>query len=192
MWPLWERVAHRLWPAVDIPGSKHNLFGLHFTAYCGPNFTLPDGTEIARGDIIGELHLNNQMFMAALAGPAGSATGSEKWAIVPMFREQLRELAAWTESGSLPGPIKAIYGVTIMGRGAVRVGFTIRPRKRSIVAAFDRLFLDGLMILYTPEGQERMMLGKTVNDQAAEAWMSIGELGRRYGADRPGRSTALI
>jgi hypothetical protein len=158
---------------------------LHFTNYGGPNFTLPDGTEIAQGDTIGQLHLNNQMFVAALSGPAGSATGSQKWAIVPLFREQLRELAAWTESGGLSEPIEAIYGVTVLGRGAIRLGFTMRPRKRSILAAFDRLFLDGLMILYTPEGQERMMLGKTVNDQSAEAWMSIGELRRHYGAGPP-------
>jgi len=178
VWPLWEGLAHRLWPTMDIPGARHGLLSLHFTRYRGRTFVLPDGAMMRHGDPICELHMNNHAFLRAL----GEASGAERWAIVPIFRDDLRSLAAWIRSDRPPPRIKAIVGRTVLGRGAVRLGFTMRPRGGSLLSLFDRLFLDGLLILYTPEGQERMRIGKTVRDDSADAWMSITELLRRYGA----------
>lgn len=184
VWPLWEAVARRLWPVVEIPRSPHNLFAVHFTRNRGESVSLPDRTVIAPGDAVGELHLNNRAFLQALTESGRSRLGSEKWAIVPMFRDDLRALARWIESGGIPQPIKAIRGVTVLGRGAVRVGFTMLPRDGELMARLDRLFLDGLLIIYTPEGGGRLTAGRTAGADSQVAWMSTGEILRRYGSRR--------
>src|SRR5579872_560597 len=182
VWPLWERLAHVLWPAVPVPGSPHGLFQIHFKKHRGPMIPLSDGATVRSGEWVGELHFDNQAFLQALDRDGRLETGSAKWAIVSYLRDDLRALAAWTKSGTLPRPMVAIVGITVLGRGAVRLGFTMRPRAGRVLPYLDKLFVDGLLIIYTPEGVGRMTTGKTVADTSQEAWMSVDELLRRYGA----------
>ena len=180
-WPVWERLAHRIWPAEQVPESPHDLLSIHFKKHNGRTVSLPDATSIVRGDWVGEMHFNNHAIVNALSDGTRQQTGTAKWQIVPMVRAELRALTAWLQSGSMPHEIKAIVGVTVLGRGAVRIGFTMRPRGGKILPYLDKLFVDGLLIIYTPEGVERMTTGTTFRDRSEEAWMSVGELMRRYG-----------
>lgn len=189
IWPTWESVAHRLWPAVDIPNAPNRLFAIHFKRHRGRPVSLPDGAVIEVGDWVGEMHLDNHALLRALNRGNDARTGSEKWAIVPLFRDDLQALAAWIESGAAPRPAKAIVGTTVLGRGAVRLGFTLRPRLGRLLPFLDKLFVDGLLIIYTPEGFQRMTHGKTMHDPSREAWMSVSRLRGLYGGaatSRPG------
>ena len=177
IWPLWEEFSHKLWPSQVIPNAPHSLFSLHFTQHRGAAFLLPDNIEIWPGDPVAEIHFNNHVFVSLLS----NTTGTERWASVRLFREDLRAVADWAASGTMPTHIKALFGVTVLGRGAARLGFTLRPRKNTVRNRLDRLFLDGLLILYSPEGQHRMTVGKTVQDQPVDAWMSIDHLLHQYG-----------
>ena len=69
-----------------------------------------------------------------------------------MFRDGLQALARWESEPGFPHLIIAVYGVSVLSRGAVRLGFTIRPRKPGLQTQLDRMFLDGLLTLYTAEG----------------------------------------
>ena len=182
IWPLWERLANRLWPAVEAPESPRHLVALHVKQHRGASVAFKDGTRVEPGDWVGEIHLNNHEFVRALTEDGGQATGTDKFAIIPMFKDELAAITRWIESGTMPHPVKALVGVTVLGRGAVRVGFEMRPRQGRFLPYLDKLFVDGLMIVYTPEGVDRMMFGKTVGDQSEEAWMPLSTLLRRYGA----------
>jgi hypothetical protein len=87
----------------------------------------------------------------------------------------------------VPHPIKALVGITVLGRGAVRIGFEMHPRRGHVLPWLDKLFVDGLMIIYTPEGLGRMTAGKTVMDRSEEAWMPVSVLMRLYGPNREDR-----
>jgi hypothetical protein len=179
VWPVWERVARTIWPVVAVPGSQYGLMGIHFTHYNGDDFVLPDGTGVMSGDPVGEIHLCNSAFVRAM----GERRGADKFHSLTMFRDCLQALAVWASQPDFPQPVVAFYGVSLLSRGVVRLGFTIRPRKPGLQTRLDQLFLDGLLTLYTAEGRERLSLGRTASGPPDEVWMSISELFRRYEAD---------
>ncbi len=176
VWPLWERLARTIWPAVEIQGSQHKLVSMHFGTHSGDSFTLSDGTTVQHGDPVGEIHFNNRVFVEGLRG----ARGSQKWLSASMFRDELMALGHWMSRPDFPYPCKAIFGVSILSRGAVRLGFEMRQREKGFQRWLDRLFFNGLLILYGAEGKDRSALGRTMHGYPAEVWMSRGELLRQY------------
>jgi hypothetical protein len=96
-------------------------------------------------------------------------------------RGELIAIANWvrqSESG-----VKAIFGVTLLGAAAARLGFyrrAMRPRG----ARARRLFMNGLLALYSIDGVARLKRGGTLSAWPQEIWMSHAELLRRYGSPR--------
>ncbi len=183
MWPLWERFARVLWPTVDVPYSTYRLLSIHIHEYKGWAFTLADGVEIRRGDLVAELHFNNAKMMEAL----GDASGSQKWLSARMFRDGLEALARWMAGPAFHSDVKAIYGVTILARSARRLGFSVRPRRSTLGARVEGIFLAGLLAIYTAEGADRLV-GTTPIEPPGEIWMSRAELMSRYGPQKRGGS----
>lgn len=178
VWPVWERIARRLWPVVEVPNTTYAVLGLHFTHYEGEPFTFPDGTQISEGDLVGEIHIDNQALIRAMR----ESRGMDKFQSLTVFREELSFLARWSREPDFPSPIKGVYGLSLLSRGAVRLGFIIRPSKPGAQARLDRLFMNGLLVLYTPEGVRRLRRGRTASEHPGQAWMSMEELHRRYGS----------
>lgn len=173
VWPLWERLARRIWPVVPVPGAPHGIFDLHFARYRGTPFVLPDGTPVRRDDRVAELHLNNQIVV--------SAARRDKWSVLSLLDEDLRALAAWILHSDSHADLQAVYGVTLLSRATVRLGFTPRERPVSVRTRLDRFFMTGLLALYSPEGLDRLTRGKTYGSYPKEIWISRAELLRRYG-----------
>ncbi|HEU5424290.1 MAG TPA: MFS transporter, partial [Nitrolancea sp.] len=179
-WPVYERfwrLFHRVQP---IPGVPHDLLRVQFARYHGRPITLPDGTRVRRGDLVGTLHLNN---------PAVSRVAAEGSALrlLPMLAGDLTALAGWLASDAPPGggDVRAICGVTLLARGAARLGFTLRERPRTLYTRLDGFFMSGLLALYNPAGLDRLRRGTTYGRGPVEMWMSRAELLRRYGQRQP-------
>jgi MFS family permease len=173
-WPVWERVtwlAHRPQP---IPGAPYGVFLIVRRRHSGRPIELPDGTRVARGDMILELHANNQLLATA-------AETASPWELVRMMMGDLRALAAWAQTPAFPADVRAIFGVTLMGRAAGRLGFTLRERPRTLHARLERFFMMGLLVLYNPRGRRRLAQGMTYSTYPMEVWMSRGALLARYG-----------
>jgi hypothetical protein len=171
-WRFWERFTALIWHLRPVPGAQHGLLAVRVTRYRGRPIDLPDGTHVERGARVAILHFQNHALVKhAAAGP---------WELLGYLSEDMRALAAWLEAGELPADIKAIYGITLLSRAAPRLGFTLRPRPRTFMAWFDRTFMYGLLILYHPDGQQRLARGTTYGDYPQEAWMSRREVLRRY------------
>lgn len=173
-WPIWEWLALRVMPHQAIPNAPHHLFEVQFTHVDANPITLPDGTHIKRRDPVVILHINNRVLSRIVAE-------TTPWQQLRMMRGDLRALAQWVERGGFPDDIRAIYGYTLLGRAASRLGFTLRRRPSSIRTRLDRFFLMGIMVLYHPGGRERLQRGTTYDTEPVETWMSLGELLRRYG-----------
>lgn len=171
-WPIWERIKQRLEPVMLIPDAPHSLFLVHFGRYHGRPITLPDGTTIARGDVVCELHLNNRKLVAATGGNAE---------LLGQLRGDLRALAAWARRPDFPSGARALFGFTLMSPGARRLGFITRDRPLTLKVRLDRFFLVGLLALYNRRGVERLRHGTTYRHYPREIWMSRDELVRRYG-----------
>lgn len=184
-WPVYERfwrLFHRVQP---IPDAPHDLLRVQFSRYHGRPITLPDGTTVRRGDRVGKLHLNNPVVSRVAA--EGSALR-----LLPMLAGDLAALARWLASDAAPGggELRAIHGVTLLARGAARLGFTLRERPRALYTRLDGFFMTGLLALYNPAGLDRLRRGTTYGREPVEIWMSRAELARRYGQRQPSKDQA--
>lgn len=176
-WPIWEWLTLRVMPHRAIPNAPYHLFEVQFTHVDAKPITLPDGMHIKRRDPVVILHINNRVLSRIVAE-------TTPWQQLRMMRGDLRALAQWVERGGFPDDIRAIYGYTLLGRAASRLGFTLRRRPSSIRTRLDRFFLMGIMVLYHPGGRERLQRGTTYDTEPVETWMSLGELLRRYGGQQ--------
>jgi hypothetical protein len=172
-WPVWERITIFFDPLLPIPGAPNGIFRVRFIRYHGRPIDLPDGTSVRRGDRVIELHLDNRT--------VASVAGVGPFALLRLLADDLRALAAWAEQPDSPANLAAVYGITLLSRGAPRLGFTLRDRPINLKTWLDRLFMTGLLVLYNLQGVERLMQGSTYGGYPQEIWMSRGELRRRYG-----------
>ncbi len=175
-WPLWERFTRWYWHLQPVPYAPYRLLEVRFTRYTGKAIDLPDGTHIDDGASVIELHFRNRAFLEL-------EEQTPAWMYLQLIAQNLRALAHWIETPDCPGRPLAIYGVTLLYRGAPRLGFTLRERPRSkVYTSLERFFLMGLLVLYHRQGYKRLLYGKTYGTSAQEVWMSCQELLKRYGA----------
>ncbi len=134
---------------------------------------LPDGTQVLPGDFVCRLHLSS----SALRHMAGRSV----WLLPRAVRSDLRALAAAVERQELPA-FSAMYGRTVMADLSPAFGFTIRRRPHSFKSFLDRIYLQGLLILHSRCGVERLLAGRTARAWPDESWMSRSQLLRLYGS----------
>lgn len=172
-WPLWECFTRSIWRLQPVPNAPHALLEVRFTRYTGKAIALPDGTHIIKGDPIVELHFRNRAFLE-IEGYASA------WKYLQLIIQNLRALAHWMQEPDFPGNPRAIYGKTLLYRGAPRLGFTLRRPPKTIYASLERFFMIGLLVLYHRRGRVRLHQGTTYQTYAQEAWISREELLKRY------------
>ncbi len=172
-WPLWERLARRIWYTVPIPNAPYGVFAVHIGQYQGEPIDLPDGTHVQQGDLVGELHVNSQALVELVC--------QYYWGTLPRLEEDLQALADWAIQPDFPQNVKAFYGITLLSSGAGRLGFTRRNSRINLRTRLNRFFLMGLLALYNPKGFDRLLQGTTYSSYPQEVWMSHHELLRRYG-----------
>ena len=184
VWPQWENLAHHVWPVTDIPGAPYGTIQVRLMPYRGTPLTLRDGTKIERGTLISELHCNNRIvFDLVSRGTANPYRAA---------REDLRALARWMADADMAAEVRACYGFTMLAAAAERLGFSLRECEPGMRRKFNRVFMTGLLLIYTRDGLARLNKGRTLNSYPQEVWMSRGELLRRYSEARiRDRTTAL-
>lgn len=158
-WERFDRRRRRIRPAR--PGA---LVGVELRRHRHGPVQLADGTVVRRGDLIGEIHLDNELVRASLAHASWMR-------LMRQGRADLDAVARW--SRSLPEgerPV-AYHGATVLWPLAERAGFEIVPRRRTAYVRLDEWFLRWLLVHWSPEGRRRLEQGRS-RLRSAEAWLS--------------------
>jgi hypothetical protein len=140
---------------------------------------LADGTVIARGDLVGVIHLDNERLAAIHAdGLAPAAAGLE---FRRRFMASLHELAGLAGPGGPLARARAFTAITIFV-GLRRLGFAAEPGARgsALVGAYQRLLLAALH----PAGRHRR--GAPPGGRAERLWISRDGLLARFGPPAAG------
>ncbi len=175
-WHWVERLLQWVDPISPIPGATEHVFAVQVHHYRRRRpVTLPDGTLIQRGDLIIEIHLNNRRVTEFMR------TGT-LWQLIRAMRDDLRAIAAWVERDPAMREMRAIHGMSLLGRAAPRLGFVTVPRPVNFGTWVDRLFAHGLLVIYNPGGLQRLAHGRTRFTFPETVWMSRSALLSHYGA----------
>ncbi|HEX6507161.1 MAG TPA: hypothetical protein VF221_05960 [Chloroflexota bacterium] len=172
-WDAWERVSEWIWPIQPIPGARSGILRIRLAPYRGSAIRLRDGTVVHRGAVIGHIHLNNMV--------AASITAESLWQLHHMAVDDLHALAAWIQRQSPTDRPIALYGRTLLGHAARRVGFSSSPCATTPGMLLFRLYLHGLIVMHSAEGWRRMRRGHVRSAPCSDIWMSTNEFLRRYG-----------
>jgi len=146
-WLLWEKVFHAMFQLKTVGDKDAPAFHYRVTNYNGEKQQFASGNHVDKGDKIVELHLDNRMLSnIALQSSSPLATG------IRMLREvehALPALADQIAADPETKDFKAVYGVTMIHRGADRLGFEIFPMPDGLFARSSRVYLRVLASVLT-------------------------------------------
>jgi peptidoglycan-N-acetylglucosamine deacetylase len=176
VWIGWNRLLEWLWrPRAVRPGGVLRYRRAH---HWGRRLTLKDGTVVARGDAVLELHFDNEGLWQMT-----EARDWNPWETIERIEEDLNELAELIAHGR-PGPVRALHGVTLFASPGRRLGFELHPVPHTWAWSLQRFYLIALLPIYHRNGWrefDRMRRDRW----PAELWMSVNQLQHRRQVSPP-------
>lgn len=147
LWLTWEKVFHAVFRLKTVGETAAPAFHYRVTTYNGEKLQFASGKHIEKGDSIVELHFDNKMLSTIAAKSSSPVTTG-----IRMLREvehALPQLADQIAADPEAKDIKAVYGVTMIHRGADRLGFEIFPLPDGLFARSTRVYLRLLVSVLT-------------------------------------------
>lgn len=176
-WVAWiNRWFERRFDLREI-GEGDYLFKLQLVRHRGPRFVFRDGTVVNPGDLVAELHMDNDRTARVHGeGRPGLKFRREVFRMLAPLARDLRERPEYRD-------IRAICGASLFWAEAERAGFETRP-----LPALTRWWLTWwerfLLARYHPGGRDRLREGRRT--ELRQAWLTRSTLERLVarGADR--------
>lgn len=148
LWMQYEKLFHVLFRLRPIADGRS--FSYRVRKYAGPTLDLKGAEPLKSGDYVMELHFDNQMLF-----DAGMNAKSELALGIKIIREVERMLPdAAKELSTAPNgnEIKALYGVSMINRGAEPLGYQLFDLPRGMFAWSTNWYLSFLTRVIRPEG----------------------------------------
>lgn len=157
LWFQYEKLFHSLFhlqPAsTDAP-----LLHYRQRPYQGEEVKLDDGSVLSKGDSVLELHFDNRRLYEI-----GASAKSTLHIAIQMIRgveQQLPALASRIAEEPNLANVKALYGVSMINRGAEKLGFIVQELPKGLFATASRWYLALLLLVIHPAGQRRFRKGQ--------------------------------
>lgn len=148
LWLQWERAFHVLFKLKQVGEGDTPAFHYRVTTYNGEKLNLAEGGMIAKGDSIAELHFDNRMLSGIAAESRSPLTTGIR--ILREVERALPQLANQLVNDPDAKDIKAVYGVTMIHRGADRLGFEVFKLRDGWFARSTKIYLKLLLKVLTP------------------------------------------
>jgi hypothetical protein len=180
-WPLVDKLLRAIYRIRPLKADDSGIIRFSFGHYKGPTKILNDGSEVKTGDIIIELHLNNDWFKGRRKLNLKASQSPREF--LGCFAQDLRFLAQQVANGGF-GDVTALHGNTILHVAARRLGFEVDELPNSLWKKGARFYMAGLMQVYHLRGDEVSGL-REKPWELKEIWLSRTALLARYGPKHP-------
>ncbi|KUO62785.1 MAG: polysaccharide deacetylase [Gracilibacter sp. BRH_c7a] len=171
IWEKWERLYAQFKKIKRI--DDNNLFRLGLTHYQGPDLLNDKGEILAtKGDIIGEIHLDNIRFQ--LIGDDLQNIGLRA---LKQIRLSLPSLVKYIANNPDYNQVKVYIGVTMLNKGVKGLGFNVEDfpiHNGYIIGFFQKI----IMFIYHPLGSQRKT--STLGNKPKLVWISKEKLIEKY------------
>jgi len=181
LWPVADRLLRVISRIRPLKADDSGIMRFNLHRYKGPARVLNDGSKVKTGDIIIELHLNNDWFKRRRKLNLSASQSPREF--LGCFAQDLRLLAQQIASGMF-GDIAALHGITLLHVAARRLGFQVDELPDSLWKKGARLYMVGLMQVYHLRGDEVSGL-REKPWELKEIWLSRAALLTRYGPKHP-------
>ncbi|MCY8235084.1 YkoP family protein [Priestia endophytica] len=151
MWMVWENLYYRLFRLQMMTGNE--LFLFKPTMYHGNPLYLSDGNIITEGDAVLELHFNNRKLLELLRSSRSSFHLAKL--LITSADYSLKQLCSVFQSPSYQ-QVKALYGVSILYRGAYQYGFLTYDLPKGLITSIKKRYLQTLLCIFHPLGYKRL------------------------------------
>ncbi|MCR8655780.1 polysaccharide deacetylase family protein [Paenibacillus endoradicis] len=148
LWLTWEKVFHQVMRLKDIKSSNGSMFHYRLIKYKGKPLPLNNGEVLSHGDQIVELHFDNKKLSQIAFASKNPLVVAVK--TIREVERALPALALQITDEAKNTPIKAIQGITMINRGADKLGFSIHDMPNGIFLASSKIYLKWLMKILTP------------------------------------------
>lgn len=160
-----DKKFHKKNGLVIIPGCKNELFYINTHSYEGNERKLSDGVVINKGDIIMEIHMNNQKVDEV----------NDIKAIMKAMKEAMVALADVFVNDERFNKATAVYGNTLLYPIASRFGFEVIEIEKESYSKGVNLWENIIKYAYSEKGK------KLDNRVSKEIWFSRDSLIKKYG-----------
>lgn len=159
LWLAWETLFHKIMRLKSVYVAGSPFFHYRLLTYKGEELPLENGELLRKGDLFVELHFDNKKLSEI------AFTSKNPLVIaIKMIREvekALPRLATMLQEEDRDKPIKAIQGITMINRGADKLGFTIHDLPNGLFKRSTKLYLDLLMKVLTPKQKSTVQQAAT-------------------------------
>ncbi|NLI60515.1 MAG: hypothetical protein GX375_03690 [Clostridiales bacterium] len=172
----WEKLFSRIENIKVVENSPYGLLRMSVHPFKGQSIVLKDGTKIDSGDYIIELHISN---LRLAKGEVGGIKVASDIQLLPLFRQELNNLAELASQGKLDPRAKALWGVTMLGPGLRRLGFQLEAMKEGLGSRLIVMWMNFLKWVFSPSSSKAPSRNKPKR-KGYQYWMSIEELINKY------------
>lgn len=151
---VWERGFDRISRFRASHTSHFEICKVMIKKHHGERIVCADSTIIDKGDLVGELHLNNQMILTMIKTHGSDRTALKTARLVRKSMQQISE--AFTNQPEF-SEVRALVGITLLHRGLTHgLGFEQQPMKPSLLQRMTTAYLRLLLSVLHPEGNKRI------------------------------------
>ncbi|WP_081757029.1 polysaccharide deacetylase family protein [Gorillibacterium massiliense] len=175
---LWEKLFIKIFGIIPVD-PENTFLQIRLREYHGSSMVLGDGVRIEKGDLVAEMHLNNDTLYQL-----GRTSRNAVHLAIQMIRrtEQiLPQIATLFKSDPGYKDVKGLYGVSLINRGLEHLGFTVLDLPKGPFSFFTKIYLRFLMYVVHSQGRTRLKQ-KTELLVPKIICISAQELENRYAA----------
>lgn len=148
LWLKYEKLFQKVMSLKSLDGDGGKIFHYRIIKYKGKSLALDNGESIKKGDFIAELHFDNKKLSEIAFTSKNPLVVAVK--TIREVEAALPALATTLSKETNKKPIKALYGITMINRGADKLGFVIHELPKGLFRYSTKIYLKCLMKVLTP------------------------------------------